>query len=1147
MNTMKKLSHSLHFLLLLAAALLPLQSGAQCGYTFDERTGVYTTLDSDTDWVNMENARVLYPAANASQAAPIPIGFTFRYFGESFDSVIVTAAAKICFDIHAPGVEEMFIGDFIDSLALASGGYLQYNTMGSPGSRRFVMEFHSQTCTTHRGIIPPLCWQVHLWEANMSVRFLFYGTLNRCIYIKPIQLSGRRGDCLFVYPGPRSCLTEPDFDHGYLPIQGWKEILRLVPNINCWHPTDVTPSQVTDSTAAVSWRLVSGAVRYVVKYSRLGGGDSTMISTTQSSVHLTGLSPGTLYQIWVRAECPGEEFGDWTSPINVYTDCSNGEENPFRYWDLNDTSVSCRIGSYGSSSMWELVVDYGSDAVNSRHTVHSDTSERDPRTGYQLRTVPEGYCYSVRLGNWRAGGEREEIVYRMQVDTGKSDLLILRYALVEENPLHSAEWQPHFIFSVRDRQGQLLDSCLYANFVAGDLSGWNTSAVGDGTIVLWHDWMSVGVDLSPYHGQSISIHLENSDCLPGGHYGYAYYVMETGTKRLTSTSCGETVENTFSAPQGFAYRWYNADNPSVTLSTARQLHVTTAGNFCCWVRYLHTTADCGFTLTARAGPRYPVAAFMMVSENSCGSEVYFVNLSRVAADSARQNITNEPCESYLWQFDDGTTSTLPNPTHTFQGEGLHTVTLTAMLANGTCTDTYTDSLWVTYPRDTVYDTVCPGMPYQFYRYLLYDSGFYTTQDVCGPHWLFLSYHDTSSSARYDTICMGDTLRLFGMDFAEAGTHRVVIPDVRGCDSSVDLHLTVHPTYFIRIKDTLPVGEYLTVGDTQFVAPSLGGYTMETVEGCDSTLWVRLSCIKTEDSTACVDALPLTWGNVTFADEGTDTSYFKSIVGTDSIHVRALHVRQHAAPTLRVVPYCDTPQYYIVTIPTTGYTYRWSTQPTLQPEMQETLDSLVRFHFRPTERTRLLFAYDYADAPSCPGGDTVTIYPQGYSFILLDVQPETLMTDNLHLVARDLGDNVRFRQWMVDSVLQAGTGPRIKYEAPPMADSVVVLLIGGDSVCVDTARKVIPVIKEYLFFPNVFTPGRDDNNRFMVLGSEVDDFELWIYDRRGVLMFHTTDRHEGWDGTSGGIPCPQGTYAYVCHYTIPIHQWRSRAGTVTLLR
>ena len=1145
---MKVALHSLSLLLLFATDLLPLQAGAQCGYTFDERIGVFGTLASDTDWVDMGNAVMLYPANNGSQmTAPISMGFNFNFFGENFNSVIVTAAAKICFGGYIPGIEEMSIGSFLDSLALTGVGYLRYKTEGTPGAQKFVMEFHSQSCALLYGSVPPLCWQVHLCEADMSVRFLLYGTENRNIYINPIQLVGRGRDRLFVYPGCCRCSTSPIQEVSYWPFAYRKEIISLVPESSCWHPTEFTLSQVTDSAATVSWRSVQGAVRYEVKYSRQGGDTVPTTSTTQSNLRLTELLPGTIYQVWVRSECANGDYSDWTDPVRLYTACGNEEENPFRYWDLYDTAVSCRIGRTSVPSVRELVVDYGSDSMLSRHTVHSDPTEYDPRTGNLLRTVPEGYCYSVRLGNWNTGNEQEEIVYRILVDTGKSDLLILRYALVEENPQHPAEIQPHFIFSICDRQGHLLDSCLYANFVAGDLSRWNMSSAGGASVVLWHDWMSVGVDLSPYHGQEIYVHLDNADCAQGGHYGYAYFVMETGTTRLTSTSCGETVENTFSAPPGFAYRWYNADNPSAILSMTRQLHVTTAGIYCCWVKYLHTTANCGFTLTARAGPRYPVASFTMMPENSCGSEVYFVNQSRVAADSARQNITNEPCESYLWQFDDGTTSTLPNPTHTFSGDGLHTVTLTAMLANGTCADSYADTFRVTYSRDTVYDTVCPGMPYQFNRYILYDSGFYSVQDACGPQWLHLSYHTTSSSARYDTICMGDTLRLYELDFADAGIHRVVIPDVRGCDSSVYLHLTVHPSYFVRLKDTLPVGEYLTVGDTQFVAPALGGYTMETVEGCDSILWVRLSCIGSEDSTACVDALPLTWGDITFTDEGIDTSYFKSVVGTDSIHVRSLHVRQHAAPEIRNIPFCDTPQYYIITLPLAGYTYQWSIQPAFVPILEETDDSLLRLHLSPTERTQLIFAYDYADAPSCPGGDTVTVYPQTYAYIKLDVRPETLTTNSLHLVARDLGDNVRFRQWVVDSVLQAEAGARLEYEVPPMADSVVVVLIGGDSICADTAQRVIPVIKEDLFFPNVFTPGRDDNNRFQVLGTEVDNFELWIYDRRGVLMFHTTDREESWDGSCNGIPCHQGTYAYVCHYSILDNQFRTRVGTVTLLR
>jgi len=178
MTPMKRIAHPLLLLLLLAAALLPLQAGAQCGYVFEERFDIYETLDSDSDWVDMEDAVMLHPETSVSLAtAPIPMGFTFRYFGEYFDSVTVTAVAQICFEGYIPGVEWMSIACFLNTLPLMGGGYLLHKTVGSPGSRKFVMEFHSQSCTTLYDLTPPLCWQVHLCEADMSVRFLLYGTV----------------------------------------------------------------------------------------------------------------------------------------------------------------------------------------------------------------------------------------------------------------------------------------------------------------------------------------------------------------------------------------------------------------------------------------------------------------------------------------------------------------------------------------------------------------------------------------------------------------------------------------------------------------------------------------------------------------------------------------------------------------------------------------------------------------------------------------------------------------------------------------------------------------------------------------------------------------------------------------------------------
>ena len=48
------------------------------------------------------------------------------------------------------------------------------------------------------------------------------------------------------------------------------------------------------------------------------------------------------------------------------------------------------------------------------------------------------------------GKEQEDINYTLQVDTGEYDLLLLRYAIVEQNSGHRATEQPYFTFTIQD-------------------------------------------------------------------------------------------------------------------------------------------------------------------------------------------------------------------------------------------------------------------------------------------------------------------------------------------------------------------------------------------------------------------------------------------------------------------------------------------------------------------------------------------------------------------------------------------------------------------------------------------------------------------------------------------------------------------------
>lgn len=88
----------------------------------------------------------------------------------------------------------------------------------------------------------------------------------------------------------------------------------------------------------------------------------------------------------------------------------------------------------------------------------------------------------------------------------------------------------------------------------------------------------------------------------------------------------------------------------------------------------------------------------------------------------------------------------------------------------------------------------------------------------------------------------------------------------------------------------------------------------------------------------------------------------------------------------------------------------------------------------------------------------------------------------------------------------------------------------------------------IWWPNVFTPDEERNNRFgCTVTYEIVAFEMHIYNRQGLLVYHTTDPSATWDGTHEGKPCPQGAYVYRWHAKYAYGYVKNGVGTVTLIR
>ncbi len=89
-------------------------------------------------------------------------------------------------------------------------------------------------------------------------------------------------------------------------------------------------------------------------------------------------------------------------------------------------------------------------------------------------------------------------------------------------------------------------------------------------------------------------------------------------------------------------------------------------------------------------------------------------------------------------------------------------------------------------------------------------------------------------------------------------------------------------------------------------------------------------------------------------------------------------------------------------------------------------------------------------------------------------------------------------------------------------------------CADTATQCFEVSSVYSFFiPDAFTPNADGKNDvFLPHGTDVSRFEMYIYDRWGMQILHTTDITAGWNGSvnNSGAVCQEDSYVYVINVT-----------------
>lgn len=295
----------------------------------------------------------------------------------------------------------------------------------------------------------------------------------------------------------------------------------------------------------------------------------------------------------------------------------------------------------------------------------------------------------------------------------------------------------------------------------------------------------------------------------------------------------------------------------------------------------------------------------------------------------------------------------------------------------------------------------------------------------------------------------------------------------------------------------------------------------------------------------------------------------------------------AGDRLQVTPYADTSTYYVrvtspqgcvawdsinaylvrpvlTMLPTDGIIcpgdtvvltgtaadhYSWQASPA-DPSMsgQENADVITVTPQRTTVYT--MIGHGTNDCDASPLTKKVTVRPLPIPKISTD--PGFVDTDDPTVVIRDVSQYGVSSSWLFDDgTTSTNREVTHTFRNAIGQDSVYVELTAANVLnCTTTRTFGIPVELFTAWFPNIFTPGSEDDNAIFRLYTVnvYENFHIYIYNRYGALVFESDQPDFEWDGTYNGTPCPQGVYAYVCNYRKPgTNTLSAKNGTITLIR
>ncbi len=426
----------------------------------------------------------------------------------------------------------------------------------------------------------------------------------------------------------------------------------------------------------------------------------------------------------------------------------------------------------------------------------------------------------------------------------------------------------------------------------------------------------------------------------------------------------------------------------------------------------------------------------------------------------------------------------------------------------------------------------------------------------------LQYKTASVSQLNRQLCSGDFIMVNGKRYDEnkkSGNEIILNGAKNGCDSTINIQLQFYPEAFGLIRDTLCVGDSITIGGTVYHGNNTSDVQVlknASINGCDSTLTVQIY----------------------FYPVLSDTIRLKLKSGEDTLINGTLfsELYSEGLTVANVVTSagCATYTYVIVRFEPDVLTASINSEPETCPGKNDGQIVIERLEGCSNyEITINGIAYPSLNIPLtvrglAPGKYVVSIAGSGGCLYVEEVLiPIAVATD---FNVRDTSFEMLLNQSIV---LDAGITPvpdQVQWEPATFlscadclqpavsnltADTEYELFLTDNNGCI--FRHIVHVKLKYedndIVFPNIFSPNGDGGNETFIIKStdtqKIHGFD--IFDRWGSKVYTiragANETELAWDGKYKGSPVVPGVYVFLADITDSRGNRKWVSGSVTIAR